>query len=160
MDTPEELEAAAKECEDHAEMYRERLLATEFGLWSTLTAIDGLFISAASVIAAFGGDAPRWVLLCIVAAASISIVLLVWNFHARRAMYRILGVPPPRTIYSDVAAASAYFQAFQAEQAKHRRAQKSSEKRETVCYLLLVTCLFLLAYAAYAAGSHVELPLG
>src|SRR5437016_4026828 len=99
MDTPEDIAEAIETCESHAEMYRERLLSTEFGLWNTLVAVDGLFISAASVIASFGGDAPRWCLLCVIGACSISIILLIWNFRARRAMYRILGVPPPRDIY-------------------------------------------------------------
>ena len=136
MDTPEDIAEAIETCESHAEMYRERLLSTEFGLWNTLAALDGLFISAASVIASFGDDAPRWCLLCVIGACSISIILLIWNFRARRAMYRILGVPPPRGIFESDSAARVYFQGFQAKQAQHRMAQKRSEigKQSVTCF--------------------------
>ena len=140
--------------EAHAEMYRERLLTVECGLWNTQAAIAALFISAASVMASFG-DVPRWALLAIVTSASVVLFLLHLNYRARRAMYRSLGRRPPNDIWTNPEASSRYFQAYTAEGATHKAAQKRCEQRETACDWLLFAAMLLLAFSVYSAGRHV-----
>ena len=140
--------------EAHAEMYRERLLTVECGLWNTQAAIAALFISAASVMASFG-DVPRWALLAIVTSASVVLFLLHLNYRARRAMYRFLGRPPPDEVWTSEQAFYRYLQTAAGEDAKHKAAQKRCEQRETVCDWLLFASMLLLAFSVYSAGRHV-----
>ena len=154
MDQPTPEDDPREELEAHAEMYRERLLATEFGLWNTQAAIAALFISAASVMASFG-DAPRWALLAIIGCASIVLFLLHLNYRARRALYRFLGSQPPKDILTSDEVYARYLQTAAAEHTKQQAAQKCCEHRETVCDWLLFASLLLLALCVYSAGSHV-----
>jgi len=151
--TPTEDESRER-VEAHAEMFRERLLAVESGLWNTQAAIAALFISAASVMASFG-DVPRWALLAIMGSASAVLLLLHLNYRARRAMYRFLGRPPPDEVWTSQQAFARYMQTAAGEDAKHKAAQKSCEHREMACDGLLFVAVLLLAFCVYSAGRHV-----
>jgi len=156
MEDSEAISHAKEDVAAHAEMYRERHLTTELSLWNTLAALDGLLISAASVLAAFGRDIPVWCPLGVVGASVISLILLCLNFYGRRNLYRTLGREPPESVWLPGPAFTEHIAYLTKRKQDHQAEQHRAEWRENVCAFLAGSALVLIIIGIYFASRHVE----
>ena len=155
MEDSGDISRAKEDAAAHAEMYRERLLTAELSLWNTLAALDGLLMSAASVLAAFGRGVPVWCPLGIVGAGVISLILLSLNFHGRRNLYRILGKEIPEAVFGPGPAFREYVADLRKRKKEHEAEQNRAECREKACVCLAGLSLLLLIIGIYSASKHV-----
>jgi hypothetical protein len=62
------------------EYFRSKTVEATYNLWNALLTVNGVMISAFSLVLALGGSADRLVGTLLVVACAISILLLVWNY--------------------------------------------------------------------------------
>ena len=153
MEDDDPFEKARQEVSAHAEMFRERFLATELALWAALISLSGVFISAASVVATVGKptDFACFCLIGCIITATLSMVLIVKNFQARRSMYRFLGKPPPAEVWNDKAAFATYVESSRKKKEEMIRDQTQCERCEKIVYCCLTLSGIFLVVGAYIA---------
>lgn len=129
----------------HFEAIKDRLLAAEMGLLNALIAIDGLFIGAASVVAAVRPAIPKGFFITIIACCSLSLILVLLNYTAIRRVFHTLlaaiyeasrqpAVPNPND-------------AKYVEQANRAaKAHDNNAYREYACYALLALTVLIFGW--------------
>jgi len=140
----------------HMELVKDRIHAAEMGLLNALISIDGLFIGAASIVAAIRPEIPgvrpeipKSFFAAIIACCSISILLVLWNYVTMRRVFRNMGF----TINKAMASESDFSAKLpelkkQVESASNAHANNAS--REKFCYALLAATIFIFGYVLYA----------
>ncbi len=126
---------------DTGNMYKERAMTCTLALWSTLAGINGVFVSAASIIAAVDGKTTFWVLVGILVCCSISLICLLLNFCSLRAMYRVLCTNPPT---NDSDAWDAYNISLKDARDKTSRQRQYCDWRENICFFLLAASILII----------------
>jgi hypothetical protein len=153
-DDPSVMDPVEKLVSDNTNMYLERSMTCTLALWSTLAGIDGVFVSAASIIAAVDGSATLWFLVGILACCTTSMICLLLNFRALRRIYRILSTQP---LPSNAAALDAYKAWLEKENKKAPERRADCERREKFCYLLLAVSILFIVCWIYTKHFHVHI---
>ena len=76
---------------DLSTRYRDKTLEASFALWNALLTINGLLLSATSVLAIVVPSISRIPTLMLVVLCSVSMLLLAWNFLSVRRHFLWLG---------------------------------------------------------------------
>jgi hypothetical protein len=75
------------------EYFRDRAVESRLALWNALLTVNGIMLTAFSIIPVI--SQPRggwkWLLLIVVGSCFVSLVLLVWNFMAMKKFYEEVG---------------------------------------------------------------------
>jgi hypothetical protein len=146
MDEFEPLNDHEMELIDNTNMYLERSLTCTLALWSTLAGIDGVFVSAASIVASFSNNTEPWLLFGILICCSISLLCLLLNFHSLRHLYRVLATPPP----ADESALKVFDAWIHEQKRQIPRRRCNCDRRENFCYFLLTITVVLIAVWIFA----------
>ena len=75
------------------EHFRDKAIESRLALWNALLTVNGIMLTAFSVIPVISQPrgAWKWLLLVVVASCFVSLVLLVWNFMVMKKFYEEVG---------------------------------------------------------------------
>src|SRR3989442_4124766 len=82
------------EIAEQDERYKDRMITLQVGLWSTIAALDGLFISAASIMVSLDPSSERWPFNIIIGCSILSLLCILHNFHGLTKTHYFLADSP------------------------------------------------------------------
>src|ERR1035437_1221279 len=149
-------EREADECRESiasdAEIYRGRLLDTELALWTAILTLNGILVSACSVMIAMMDGSWKIGFLTSIAASLLSSLMIFRNFNRRRYLYRCLSLVPSRETCLDDKKFDQYFKAVR----KTKQYHSAHEERNKIDENYAI-CLLALATLACVATSYAKL---
>jgi hypothetical protein len=73
------------------ERTKDRVMAMDSSLLNALISVDGVFISAASIVIAVRPTVAPWFLPTVIGSCTVSILLVIWNYYTGRRIIRGMG---------------------------------------------------------------------
>jgi hypothetical protein len=135
-------------------IYEDRFINLNIGLWNAIAAIDGLFISAAAIIVAVNPQLARWPFFLIIICSIVSLLGIIYNFYAARQTHDFLVATPDVDAMTGVEWAH-HEQEAKNEVEKARRRHKNMRCSEKLCFGLLVVVISVFVYlVAQNKGSR------
>jgi hypothetical protein len=123
-----------------------KALESNFALWNALLTVNGIMLTAFSILPMVSPAANKLLSLLLVACCSISLLLLVWNFLVTKQHYLEIGQMISR-LEADLSAGQKR-ENIRAEKRQHRNVQL----REKAALLLLVGESILISVLLFLAG--------
>ena len=141
---------ADDQLDEHDELLKERLLTSEFALLNTLAGIAGLFVGAATLLAALSPKVPRGYFLAIIILCSVVLFCVLLDFRLYRRSYESMAFTP-KAVRNDLSAYEAYSKKLSLMKTQARLGRRWKRRRERLSYacLAIVVVLFIVIVYRY-----------